>query len=56
MYARRECKKETSVGKLVQMVLMLLGILTLVSALATFDLKGPIEAHAEVMIFINSES
>lgn len=35
---------------------MLLRILILASALATFNLGGPNETHAQIIIFINSES
>lgn len=38
------------------MVRTLLGILMLASALATFNLRGPSETQAQIMIFINSES
>lgn len=47
---------ETDLGKLVQMVPTLSGILILASALATFNLRGPSETRAQIIIFINSES
>lgn len=56
LHVRSEsAKRKNDLGKRVQMVPTLLGILILASALATFSL-GDNEIRAQIMIFINSES